>query len=105
MKISEVLHKAADEHLCHDYDSYYAFSGYNSIDKMKFSCSAISDVVGDNDELYERVRVGLENMGCPTNSFCAFTAMGYKDRYDIETQGARYLWLKFAALVAEEQGV
>lgn len=101
MKISKVLHKAADKHLAHDYDSF----AHPSLDKERFSCTAISLAVNNDYELEERVRIGLQNMGCPTDSVYAFTDMGYDDDLDIETQGARYMWLKFAALMAEEQGV
>lgn len=101
MKISKVLHKAADKHLAHDYASF----AHPSLDKERFSCTAICLAVNNDYELEDRVRVGLQNMGCPTNSTHAFRDMGYDDDFDIETQGARYMWLKFAALMAEEQGV
>lgn len=99
MKISEVLHKAADTHLCHDSTSY------RTPNKDRFSCYAIRLATEYDDELYGRIEEGLENMGCPTRAIFAFTRLGYDDDMDLETQGARYMWLKFAALMAEEQGV
>jgi hypothetical protein len=41
-------------------------------------------------------------MGCPVSSINAF---GDEGRVDEENQQARYAWLKFAATMAEEQGV
>lgn len=101
MKISQVLHKAADKHLAHDYESYI----HPSFDKERFSCCAVDLAVGYNPDLYHRILEGLTEMGCPTGSIYAFTGMDYDDDLDEETQGARYMWLKFAALMAEEQGV
>ena len=46
-------------------------------------------------------------MGCPVDSMTALERFGYDDGWDVnkEAQGVRYMWLKLAALVAEEQGV
>jgi hypothetical protein len=41
-------------------------------------------------------------MGCPTDSCDAFNDSG---EFKTENQQARYAWLKFAAIIAEEQGV
>jgi hypothetical protein len=101
MKISQVLHKAADKNLAHDYESYIR----HSMDKERYSCSAIGLALEYDDEMFDRILEGLKEMGCPTGSVYAFTDMGYNDDFDKETQGARYMWLKFAALMAEEQGV
>jgi hypothetical protein len=101
MKISQVLHKAADKHLAYDYESYI----HPSFDKERFSCCAVSIAIENNPDLYYRIMEGLTEMGCPTGSIYAFTNMGYEDELDKNTQGARYIWLKFAALMAEEQGV
>jgi hypothetical protein len=101
MKISQVLHKAADKHLAHDYESYI----HHAWIKERFSCCAVELAVGNNLELEYRVKAGLKEMGCPTGSSYAFSDMGYNDELDEDTQGARYMWLKFAALMAEEQGV
>ncbi len=97
--ISEVLHDAADKYLAPNREVYW----YNT-HMEQFSCCTIVWAAG-NDELEERTLKGLEEMGCPTGSATAFIRLGYKDAIDEETQGVRYMWLKFAALMAEEQGV
>lgn len=103
MKISEILHKAADEHLAHDRCSWAFY------DKSKFSCFAVERTLEDIDNsrsTRRRIAKGLENMGCPVDSSYAPSLWGM-DPYEVtkQTQGARYMWLKFAALMAEEQGV
>lgn len=102
MKISEVLHKAADEHLAYDYLSKIHSNRKGAVYKARYSCCAVIEAAG-NRALCERIVVGLTEMGCPTESLEAFLDMGYEDDFDMETQGARYIWLKFAALMAEEQ--
>lgn len=97
--IAEILHKAADEYLAHNRYSYYAGN------KVRYTCSAIELATRWDDDLCERIQTGLIEMGCPTSSCSAFVNLGYPDFLDEETQGARYMWLKFAALMAEEQGV
>lgn len=100
MKISEVLHKAADEHLASNYDNFNS-----SWKTERFSCCAVGAAAGFDSEVESRILKGLEEMGCPTSSTTAFSHLGYDDILDSETQGVRYMWLKFAALMAEEQGV
>jgi hypothetical protein len=109
--ISEILHKAADKELAWD-----AKSWENGKRNSKFSCSAISEAVfstlkGSYEhkrQLEKRIQEGLKNMGLDVESHYEFIRLGYKDErlqvYE-ETQGARYIWLKFAALMAEKQGV
>lgn len=100
MKISEILHYAADKRLCHDYESWG--------EKSRFSCDAIQGALHETGYYWKKVEIfqGLEEMGCPTGSIEAFQDLGYPDDGPHEeTQGARYMWLKFAALMAEEQGV
>lgn len=100
--IAEILHRAADKHL------EMSIKHLEIFDKVKFSCDAIH-CASDSDETYFRISEGLKNMGCPVNSVYAFEQLGYTNdsevRFDTEAQGARYIWLKFAALMAEEQGV
>lgn len=101
MKISELLHKAADEHLAHDSASW-AFDG-----KAEFSCHAVWHACSPPyTEMYEQILKGLKEMGCPVNSSYA-PSLWEMNSYEVteQTQGARYMWLKFAALMAEEQGV
>jgi hypothetical protein len=84
MKISEVLHRAADERLSTGTD----YHGY------MYSCDAIGC-----SQMSTLRFVG--NLGVNTDGFHQF------DEFHIgqERQGARYLWLKFAALVAEDEGL
>jgi hypothetical protein len=54
------------------------------------------------DAMYVQILAGLKEMGCPTDSCDAFDdSFGFNK----ENQQARYAWLKFAAMMAEEQGV
>ena len=79
--------------------------------KEKFSCCAVEESVFDLhrtfstdevDELVSRIRYGLKEMGCPVDSMDAFDN---DESFNAENQQARYAWLKFAAIIAEEQGV
>ena len=108
--IAEILHIAADKHLAVKESEYWARGGK----KEKFSCCAVEEAVfrlyGYFDlEIYERediivkrIHKGLSNMGCPINSTSAFDD---ESTFIAENQQARYAWLKFAAIMAEEQGV
>ena len=97
--IAEILHITADKYLNED-GSYDVF-------KNLFSCCAISDAIyADNrDNMYNdisnRIADGLEELGLDTLSLEQF------DEFPPGPirQGARYNWLKFVALLAEEQGV
>lgn len=108
--IAEILHYAADKKLASKESQCWNRGG----NKEKYSCCAVSEAVwelwnndkivseGERDELINRCTKGLENMGCPTSSMCAFDDHG---KFIAENQQARYAWLKFAAIMAEEQGV
>lgn len=98
-KISNVLHLAADKYLATD-DFDVLTRG-----KKKFSCAAVYDAADELDCSYSRLLIGLARMGCPVDSGCAFVPLGYSAYTDKHTQSARYIWLKWAALMAEEQGV
>ena len=107
--VADVLHYAADK--CLAYDKRYTDYGI----KEKFSCCAVNEAIYqltgylDADGLQSRVLDGLKAMGCDTGSQTLF--MKYGDQPDdymfvnLEVQGMRYMWLKWAALMAEEQGV
>ena len=98
MKISEVLHRAADKYLAAD--DYEYFNG-----KEKYSCLAVIEAA-ENTGLKKSIMYGLNNMGCNTSANDLFVEYG--DRMGVaseEVQGMRYFWLKWAALMAEEQGV
>lgn len=95
--IAEILHTAADEYL-------WAGPGDRRRRTSPYSCLAIGLAEGspyDDPWPSPSIRSGLEELGVSCHAlgeFSEFTKQ--KDR-----QGARYAWLKFAALLAEEQGV
>jgi hypothetical protein len=106
--IAKILHYAADKKLASKRSEYWLHS---TVDKEKYSCCAMHEAVRDlcynldweqRDALIQRIETGLKNMGCPTGSIDAFD-----DDCDVnsENQQSRYVWLKFAAKMAEEQGV
>jgi hypothetical protein len=107
--IAEILHIAADKHLAVKESEYWARGG----GKEKFSCCAVDEAVSrlygyfdleiyEREDIIKRIHKGLENMGCPTGSTDAFDD---ETVFNAENQQARYAWLKFAAIIAEEQGV
>lgn len=108
--IADILHYAADKKLASKEKQLWNRGG----NKEKFSCCAVSEAVyelwdndkivsqGKRDELINRCTKGLQAMGCPTSSMVAFDDHGI---FVEENQQARYAWLKFAAIMAEEQGV
>lgn len=103
--IADVLHRAADHWLAVDPEDLDARRHFE-----KFSCvavmAAVKEVEGKWHSILEgRILEGLEAMGCDTNAGNGFEKLGYPFKLTKETQGARYMWLKFAALIAEEQGV
>lgn len=109
VKISDILHQAADFHLAADYREYDS-NPY----KTRFSCSAMEEAVtwfyNESDasrEVIELIEKGLQNMGLDTDSTRAFEQFGYTEEFGMsqELQQVRYAWLKFAALIAEEQGI
>jgi hypothetical protein len=95
--IAEVLHFAADELL-------WDGSGDTDPDYI-YSCDAAMRAAQrlGGWGLWPVVECGLANMGVDTGSLGQFDNIG--DRMSAERQAARYAWLKFAALIAEEQGV
>lgn len=109
--IAEILHIAADKYLV---SKQSEVASWGNGCKQKFSCCAVSEAVynlhkhfkidsGYNClEVLDRIYEGLRAMGCPTNSFEAFND---RNEFSPENQQARYAWLKFAAMMAEEQGV
>ena len=104
--ISHLLHYAADHCLNN--------KGSTGIHKNKFSCGAVCDAyyihngAVDKDFLLTDVLNGLNNMGCDRSSPSLFRKHGdpvYFNETVESVQGMRYMWLKWAALMAEEQGV
>lgn len=108
--VADVLHYAADK--CLAYDKRYN-SGYGL--KEKYSCCAVTEAVYQltgylaADGLHNRVFNGLKAMGCDTGSHTLFNKYGDQpheySNVNETVQGMRYMWLKWAALMAEEQGV
>lgn len=109
--IAAILHCAADKCLV-------AHSRYSEgCGKEKYSCCAIDEALykmtgsaysGDSNRLRHRVVDGLKAMGCKTRSSTLFKNYGDVNDYNTvnhDVQGMRYMWLKWAALMAEEQGV
>ena len=103
--IAEILHYAADKCLASKKEQYWTYGG----SKEKYSCCAVDEayikLVGSWDYPSDQaiaIIKGLENMGCPIGSMDAFDDQG---QFVEENQQARYAWLKFAAMMAEEQGV
>lgn len=106
-KISEVLHLAADE--------YLSESGATHGRVERFSCAAVSGAVnhviescqlsyGEAEDLENDIFYGLEMMGCDTDAAHLFKKYGDCIEGNPDVQGMRYFWLKWAALMAEEQG-
>lgn len=110
VKISDVLHLAADKYLASDYVEYI------DTDKNRFSCCAVETVLDELlDEnctitmkqyscLWDTIHKGFDNLGLDTGSLYAFEEFEKYGRITEESQGARYTWLKFCAMLAEEQG-
>ena len=97
--VADALHLAADNYLAADQqeqDMYHS----------KYSCGAVAQACCLLEVNFGSVLVGLRNMGCDTTSSTLFRKYG-DDNFNIseEVQGMRYMWLKWAALMAEEQGV
>ena len=98
MKLSTLIHRAADEYLSVDDPN----KGY--------SCSAFWEAVwqatlkheisrDEHSDLCYRFEDGVEALGLDRGSFLVFSDIPPETR-----QAARYQWLKFCALLAEEQG-
>jgi hypothetical protein len=94
--IADALHLAADKYLAANLHQFAT-----DIDKSMFSCNAVSDACCELGVNFGGVLVGLKNMGCDVTSDALFKQFTVIE----QVQGMRYMWLKWAALMAEEQGV
>ena len=112
LTIADVLHLAADKYLA----SHSRHEG--GVYKDRFSCCAVGSAIyeitssyscNDRKILSDQVMKGLNAMGCKVGSSVLFVKHGdMPEVYEIlnpSVQGMRYMWLKWAALMAEEQGV
>ena len=100
--IAEVLHYAAD-HTLPTTSNWHCAGGY-SCDAMREALHHFYPCHLDQnkwDARHDQIIEGLKALGCNTRTIFEFNEFSNLD----ERQGARYLWLKFAALMAEEQGV
>lgn len=109
--IADVLHCAADKYLIAE------SRDIEGRQKGRFSCCAVDEAIIhltgalfsiDSAGLRRRVMNGLKAMGCDTGSSTLFVKHGDKPyeygNINPDVQGMRYMWLKWAALMAEEQG-
>lgn len=110
IKISDILRVAADYHLHNGVNSAlkwnYGTREYES--EWTHSCVAITCALlrATEDEclrkqLGKQIEAGLEEMGMPDTFGDQFTHI----KNPVARQSARYIWLKLAALMAEEQGL
>lgn len=117
INVAELCHDAADNHLALTDKEYWIRGG----NKEKYSCCAI-DMAFDKlvcgkgitshegfqkrEALIDTIHEGLNNMGCDTGSIGLFKDPAEGLGYCLEqSQQDRYFWLKWVALMAEEQGV
>jgi len=97
-RISEVLWKAANECLSDGISDFYG---------SEYSCLAVeNELMARGDCMsfteFQRSPVAgfLRSLGCPIGSMHAFSRRAFPS--SIARQGARYAWLMFASLYAEE---
>jgi hypothetical protein len=120
-KISDILHDAADKELAHNQETYWCSSTPTRKASLeRFSCCAIDNALTNfldknytslswldrddiREDIFADIKEGLEAMGLNTDSTRAFGKE--PDNLCPDIQGQRYFWLKWAALMAEEQGV
>lgn len=120
-KISDILHDAADKELAHNQETYWCCEAQRRTASLeRFSCCAIDNAVTAfldkkypalnwtlkddiRDDIICDIHKGLKEMGLDVKSTNAFGREPDYVSHDI--QGQRYFWLKWAALMAEEQRV
>ena len=108
VKISKVLHLAADTYLaaCAEDEGWLGPYQYTCI-AIKKALQVEVDKVSNANYVYHWliIKSGLQNLGF-TDDRGIEVFKEFEDGYEPteQSQGARYLWLKWAALMAEEQG-
>lgn len=95
MKISEILWRAANEHL---------WDGYgDDLDAIIYSCDAVDKAA--TGRVVGSYRCGacafLRELGCTSDAMYLFNEF----KSGPKRQGARYAWLMFASMYAEELGL
>jgi hypothetical protein len=100
MKLSTLLHKAADQYLAASREEWLFKESKN-----KFSCCAVIYSLNANDISKYIIAVDfLTSLGVDVQSSHNFNKFGYDtEDFTEELQGVRYLWLKLAAKVAEDE--
>ena len=99
MKLSTLLHRGADECLSANdpYDGFSCRAFWLAVDMAKSRGEISSTEWGILCDQFQR---GMEALGLDWGSFHAFD-----DVHPSVRQAARYQWMKFCALLAEEQGL
>lgn len=92
-KLSTLFRDAADYHL-KETDEL-------PLHKAIFSCCAITLGAGQDIALQRRAIRFVKELGCHIGSVSAFKSVPR----GTERQSARHMWLYFAALIAEEEGL
>jgi hypothetical protein len=104
--IADALHLAADKYLASDYKDYKSFKGVN-----RYSCCAVADATDELNLNYGTAITFLNSLGCHTRAVHLFNKQEHwstkAGMYFVtpKSQGYRYLWLKFAAAMAESEGI
>jgi len=96
-KISKILHLAADRYLSPSTDT--GASKY-SCDAIAFACDELLSKHSDPFYIERIIKTGLFELGLDPRGLHEFDDIPEKHR-----QATRYQWLKFCALLAEEQDV
>lgn len=104
--IADVLHLAADKYLASDLADYGSV-----VSKHRYSCCAISEATYELKVEAGKTFEFVSSLGCNTGSTNLFNKQEqyYRNfesyRATEKSQGYRYLWLKFAAAMAESEGI
>jgi hypothetical protein len=94
VKISTILQKAADEYLMCERNNYWDW-------KNPYSCVAVCHAQGKPYSTHNKVVKFMKSLGCDVTGEYAFEEFITFEKM----QGARYLWLIFASLVAKNEGL
>lgn len=108
VELSDVFHLAADKYLAVDYQNWQEDGNV-----CQYSCAAIGraleDILGCRGERFDFLMDFVIHPGLVTLGLDPFSGALYGDLEDdytnptFRSQAARYSWLKFCAVLAEEQ--